>query len=394
MPSQGNRRIGEPQLNLLLAQALDRRHPQWSVTAEQTRTIRGSPGLRPDIVIEHPGGQPLIIETEILPAPTVELDAASRLGVILEPGGDRVEHVVALRVPETLTYVVQRNLRTAIERTKYEYATLFLTSDGETVRWPTNGWLHGNVDDLANLCENVALSEHALAAGLATLEEAVQDVATHLRRTAPQGVLDQIAEKFRRDEGEKTARMAAAIILNATTFHTAIAGHHDIPTIDQLRDGSRRLRRQRMLDCWAGILRINYWPIFHIAAWILRRIPIPTADRMLEQASDAAARLAGIGVTTMHDLAGRMFQQLIADRKFLATFYTLPPSAAMIAELAAARLDTDWASDTSVTRLRVADLACGTGTLLSAAYQAIRSRHRRAAHGFTNRHTSSQRQSI
>ena len=80
----------------------------------------------------------------------------------------------------------------------------------------------------------------------------------------------------------------------------------------------------------------------------------------------------------MHDLAGRMFQQLIADRKFLATFYTLPPSAAMIAELAADKLDTDWADPAAVTALRAADLACGTGTLLSAAYQAIRSRHRRA----------------
>ena len=378
MPSQGTSRTGEQQLNVLLAQALRERHPQWTVGAEQTRTIRDNPGRRPDILIEHPAGQPLIIETEVDPAGTVEEDARSRLGATLDPGGDRVEQVVALRIPVTLTYVVQRNLQTAIERTHYKYVTLSRTDDGSTIRRPANGWLEGKIDDLANLCENIALSEQTLAAGLARLEEAVQDIATRLRRTAPQGVLTQMAAELRQEDGRQTSRMAAAIILNATTFHTAIAGHHDIPTIDQLRNQHRRLQKRRILDCWADILRVNYWPIFHIATRLLLPIPVVTADRVLEQAADAASDLAGIGVTTMHDLAGRMFQQLIADRKFLATFYTLPPSAAMVAELATARLDTNWADGASVTGLRIADLACGTGTLFSAAYQAIRSRHRRA----------------
>ena len=52
--------------------------------------------------------------------------------------------------------------------------------------------------------------------------------------------------------------------------------------------------------------------------------------------------LAAIGATTCHDLCERMFQTLIADRKFLATFYTLPPSACLLAELAVQRLSVDW----------------------------------------------------
>ena len=35
------------------------------------------------------------------------------------------------------------------------------------------------------------------------------------------------------------------------------------------------------------------------------------------------------GANQAHDLTGRIFQQLIADRKYLATFYTLPASAAL-----------------------------------------------------------------
>ena len=66
-----------------------------------------------------------------------------------------------------------------------------------------------------------------------------------------------------------------------------------------------------------------------------------------------------------------MFQRLIADRKFLATFYTLPSSAALLAELAAARLDIDWSDCEAVIALRIGDFACGTGALLNAAYEAV-----------------------
>ncbi len=387
MPNGGHRRIGEPQLNVLLAKALEQRHPRWKVGAEQTRTIRGSAGLRPDLLIEHPNGQPLIIETEISPATSVEQDAGSRLGAILEPDGNLVEQVVALRIPRTLTFV-ERDLSGAMERVDYEYVSLSLAADGTTSRWPASGWLKGRIDDLANLCENIALSEQALAAGLARLEYAVSDIAIHMRKTAPPAILVQMADELKQEEGEQSSRMAAAIILNAVTFHAALAGHHGISSIDRMYITGRPglISKRRIVICWDDILNVNYWPIFHIAIRVLLPIPYAIANRVLGIAAAATADLAGIGVTTMHDLAGRMFQQLIADRKFLATFYTLPPSAAMIAELAVARLDTPWGDDSSVTEMRAADLACGTGTLLSAAYRAIRSRHRRAGGDDTGIH--------
>ena len=65
------------------------------------------------------------------------------------------------------------------------------------------------------------------------------------------------------------------------------------------------------------------------------------------------------------------------DRKFLATFYTLPSSACLLAELAVDRLPHDWSSPFLPMHLHVADFACGTGTLLTASYQSILSRVRR-----------------
>lgn len=42
----------------------------------------------------------------------------------------------------------------------------------------------------------------------------------------------------------------------------------------------------------------------------------------------AAEQLAEVGVNTRHNLSGRMFQNLLVDRMFLATVYTLLTSTA------------------------------------------------------------------
>ena len=96
---------------------------------------------------------------------------------------------------------------------------------------------------------------------------------------------------------------------------------------------------------------------------------------MLKLLWDTAERLIAGGVTTSHDLTGAVFQRLIADRKFLATFYTRPAAASLLASLALPQRQplkgVDWGDVERVTELRVGDFACGTGTLLSTAYQRL-----------------------
>lgn len=375
-----HRRNTEPHVNTVVARALDRRHPLWKAGSEQTRTIAGGRGKRPDILLEHRNGAPIIIEAEFEPASTVEREAQARLGVTLAEGGETVEHAVALRLPGRLREINQGRLPEAVEDSRgYRFATWSLDRAGSPVRWPAEGWLRGGLDDLANLCENMALSEQALAAGLSQLEQVVSQIAYRLRRDLRPARLAKMAEALHQEDGEQTSRMAAAIIVNAMVFHNAIALHSEIPAVEELRrDGIAKenlLHKQDILECWRDILEINYWPIFRLAIDLLRPIPVPYANEIATQAAQAATDLAGLGVTTMHDLSGRMFQQLIADRKFLATFYTLPASAAMMAELACSQLAVDWTDPAAIKELRIADLACGTGILLSAAYQSVRSRH-------------------
>lgn len=246
----------ETAFNVDLATALRGKHPRWRegdrIGAERTGVFRGSPGLQPDIVIRHPGGAPVIVETEFEPAPTVEADARARLGLAMADSGDVVDQAIAVRIPDALKSVDQGNLGEHIATTEFRYC-VFTRQDAEPdepERWPEEGWLSGGIDELAGLIEQTALSERRIAEGMLILEEGVSQAATQLREATEADrpeVLAKIAEELHQEDGEQTSRMAMAIVANALTVHTAIAGAFGIETLDELRDSRGRLSRA---GCW------------------------------------------------------------------------------------------------------------------------------------------------
>ena len=367
----------ERSFNEALCRVLWTKHPSWRerMAAEQHRAVKG--GGSPDLIVRDPLAAPVVLETEYVPARTVEDDAVARLGASLTDSGDVVEQCIAVRVPVTLQTAAQPDLEAAAAGATYEFC-LFSRADGAGhERWPRSGWLTGGVDHLANLIENAAISERVVARSLDILETGVREAAARLRGAELPAVEARIAGTLCQEAGEQTARMAMAILANALTFQTMLAGVHEIRTLDALR---RRgvLPKAPVLREWERILKINYWPIFHVAREVLIPIPDRIAARLLDRLAGVAGELEAHGATRSHDIYGRTFQRLISDRKFLATFYTLPESAALLAEMAVGLIETDWSKPAALERLRACDFACGTGTLITAAYHALLARHRRA----------------
>lgn len=369
----------EPQANYVLARALRRRNPEWTdstVHAERTNVIQlGSldtaAAKRPDIVVAPPRYQAVIVETEFAPARTVEKDATARLGTELFSTGVDVEGTLSVVLPE--------HLRTgdleAIENASFRYATHYLDGDGNKTRWPSAGnWLKGGVDDLADAIEFLSLSERRLTQGTQALEAVVRNAAGLLAGHAGNDPLVRIAGNLHQEPGEQTQRMTAAICVSAFMFHAAIEGQEDIPPVPL--PGS--INKATLLDIWNAILEVNYWPIFSIARDLVEELPLRAVPPVMNRIARAIPELVQLGATSYHDLTGRMFQTLISDRKFIASFYTLPASACLLAELAVERLDVNWSDQADIERLRIADFACGTGALLSAAQRAVYRRHRRA----------------
>ena len=370
----------EPSFNEALARVLRTKNPRWKRTlaAEQHQTLKG--GGKPDLILRNPRGSVVVVETEYVPARTVETEAIDRIGRALSDSGVAIEQCVAVRVPDSLKTAPQHDLDTQTAEATYEYC-LFSETDhaDDPLRWPRDGWITGAIDDLALLIETASISERIVAQSLDVLEKGISESAVQLREASTNrpDINARIAETLRQEDGEQTSRMAMAIIANALTFQTMLAGAFDIRTIDELRRQGV-IPKSAVLREWERILQINYWPIFHIASEVLSPIPGDVAASVLEKLSDVSSELEAHGVTQSHDIYGRMFQRMISDRKFLATFYTLPASATLLAELAVEMMDVEWDDPDEVTKLRAADFACGTGTLITALYQAMLGRHRRA----------------
>ena len=380
----------EPAFNVILGEALRQKHPLWKqyLGAEQTRVMDRAPAKQPDIVIAVPNSTPVIIETEYYPAVTVEQDARARLNESLASTRQIIEHTFAVRIPAELKTMPQGEIKSKIETIIFDYCIFSLKRDLSTERWPATGWLKGDINNLATSIESVAISESLLATSTDELERGVAQAANILQQ-APAHTNEKIAQELRQETGEQTARLATAIIANAIIFHTRIEGQQGIPTLAELQTQTEILSRNKLVECWRWIvMEINYWPIFKIASDLLSLIPAQQAGNILKRLVETSDTLTEIGATGINDLSGRMFQTLISDRKFLATFYTLPISATLLAELAISRLDIDWSDEIAVKALRVGDLACGTGALLNAAYHSIRVRFRRTGYDDANIHAS------
>ena len=138
----------ERSFNEALARVLRTKNPRWrhDLTAEQHRAVRG--GGMPDLIVRNSRGAPVVVETEYLPARTVEQDAIQRLGRILAGSGAAIEQCVALRALEALREAPQAELDAAVAVAAYEYCLYSSgANDGEHVRWPSAGWISGGVDD-------------------------------------------------------------------------------------------------------------------------------------------------------------------------------------------------------------------------------------------------------
>ncbi len=356
-----------------------------TVAGEDTRSVMENPALQLDVLITAPGRSPVSIETEFMPARTVEGDALSRLGKTARRDGKTIEAAIAVRYPERLRDD-DVDISAGLRESRFSYAVF--TQEGpvnnlRAVRFPESGWLEGDAGDLANLARLVSVPQRAVNQAAENLEAGINMAATVLGGldvTRGQINID-IADVLGMENVEQTRRMASAIVANAMVFHERIVGMHPdarIKTLDAIAGPGAANPKGDLLESWRQILVINYHPIFDIARRIVECLPAEPAARLIRILGESGNYVNATGIDNAHDLTGRVFQRLISDRKYLATFYTRPSSATLLAQLAVAKLErADWSDTQAIAELRIADFACGTGALLSATYAQIASRHAR-----------------
>ena len=118
-------------------------------------------------------------------------------------------------------------------------------------------------------------------------------------------------------------------------------------------------------------------PVFELATDILDVLVDGPAEIQtpiivpLVKAMEDTRRLEG------HDLSGRLFHTLLTDAKFTGAYCTSVPAATLLSRLVFHDwpLHVDWRDHEFPASLNVADLACGTGTLLMAVATEVERRH-------------------
>jgi len=382
-------------LNVILAQLLQER----GLVAAPEQILRSATGERdmPDVIVDFRGLR-LQLECEFAGRNTTEARQKS-----FEKAKERVEtataHIgVAVVYPARLKDVSFDRAKRDLGTSTLEYSVVteaVLIAPGDQLRLftprPEPIFTRGTIDDLGDAlrrCYEELVRDETLDRAVALLEEKINaflealriQPATAVRIARVLGVEDlpEDAQVLKPRQRVAVGRIAALIVTNALIFQEVLSQNE--PRVTSLQSYrmstglTAEMRRQ-----WQFILdHINYYPIFFTADRLLGCLSADeSVDRSLRELVTTALSIVTWRASLRHDLAGRIYHRLLDEAKYLGAYYTSIPAATLLLKLALRpeSYKLDWTSPASIAQLRIADLACGTGTLLMAAADSVIDNH-------------------
>ncbi|MYB93291.1 hypothetical protein F4054_12520 [Candidatus Poribacteria bacterium] len=388
----------------------------WNINEQITRPFLNAT-QKPDVIVTEKGRNPVVIEVKVdgdTPNFTGKGQAEAHFGMLLDPSVfagltyNIIENVLRVRMParfrtmpqdkiepemrhaEDLAYILLNKSESESELDP----VLFITEsapDNETApeSFPQSGWLNGSVADIATAIRVRATPISKIDAAADLLEKRIETAAQQLEAAIQErpSIGAEIEAILFQKAGEQTSRMAMLIVTNAFVFQSVLAGKPEMERVMSLKrmlsDNAKRLRYAQVIAGWNIILKVNYRPIFHVAKRIVEAVATDDAlvDMILTTLCDTAKALVDQRLTQIHELAGTVFQRLIVDRKYVKANYTRLESVALLSALVLPK------TQENVSELKVADFACGTGSLLNGAYQRILELHEHAGDKGSHIHT-------
>ena len=356
--------VREESVNTLLAQALRGR----GISAKAER--RGSKGV-PDISVHLRSGDTIILECKWGDrAAGLESQLEQRLKDFPEVLG-----VIGVHYQEGIRYL--DDINQALEVTNIQW----WLHGSRGVAFPVPQPLrNGDVADLADHLRIIPLElegrDRVAAAADAigsALEKTAQQISTHARNSRL--IADVIARSDQENDKAAALRIGCLVLFNALAFQDRLASaSDDVPSItESLANDLEGLR-----DTWLSICKnIDYVPVFELAAEIVKFLTYWPARKKAWLISHLVKAVDDTHLLEGHDLSGRLFHTLLTDAKFTGAYYTSVSAATLLSRLVFHNWPPriDWADHEFPASLNVADLACGTGTLLMAVAEEAQRRH-------------------
>ena len=345
---------------------------------------RGEGGKRMDVVATVDGtGVVLEAETGFGKKRQAIRDADARLGqglttlvfAVCYPDGATVDALA----DATLTWT----LRTRAEDSKE-------AREGDSPEWREGG-VRALADAVRQAPGHVSDADKVAWQLSEALDEAVRRLGPETRRALARRLdLPRTKENHReRDDGYAiAAKRGLLVVATAMLFHHRLqrlpaeaptGWDREWPPASPGACIEARAVIQAHRSAWQAILMVDYRPVFETAIAALDVLPVdPDREQMLRELARRVSEIAARTVGLRHDLLGRVFHRVLDTARYDGSFYTSTAAATLLAALAIRPQDADWANPDAIADLRICDPACGTGTLLVAAAERIRTLRRDA----------------
>ena len=181
--------------------------------------------------------------------------------------------------------------------------------------------------------------------------------------------------------------VAAVLLLNAAILHarlegatsgSAVAAGHSLREVE-----TAAVPADSLETAWRAILQRDYKPIFEPALKLLQSLVRTDARSGVSGALRTVAAWSRQNAESYASMgmeyAGELFSRVMGGQSSDGAFFTRQMAARLIAELALDAMGLDrWTDRRTWKQLSVADLACGSGTLLNAWIEVAKDRIRRA----------------
>lgn len=350
---------GEKTVNGHLAECLKKIHPGWSASkflVEEHSVLEEATAYRPDILIVSKDAPPVSIETSFDPK-DADNDAKARIGKHYLHWKMEIKTSIAVHLDEKY-----RRYKKINNNDNFMYALHQKAPDNTLRRFPTSGYIKGNAHDLAVLAASTTIPKQDIEELASSVCQNVKAAAHFLDGGIPEGELESISSTLYKRSSLAGLHTTALLWLNAFLVQRSLCRNQQgIP-----------LPTSAPRDCvaaWKQINEKNWRAIFEPAIRILIRMrqldPAATKNALellMNAVEDIEISMLG------HDvhIGAELFPKLInEDRKKSAAFYTQPSSAEFLAALTIKKDMLDNWNDTKLfEKFTVADIACGTGTLL------------------------------
>lgn len=387
-------------LNVILAQLLQE---LGFVSAPEQILRQPSRSVNlPDVIVDLHGLR-LVIECEF-----ARRSQRSARQAAYRKARERVENAishigVAVVYPARLRRVSFERAKEELSTSELEYTVMTEASLfplGQIELFPSEGvptFSRGTVNDLGDTLRRSyeqMVRDETVDTAVARLEEGIEaclgtlriQPATSIRMAEVLGIhdLESSETQLNSQQCNATNRISALIIVNAMMFQEVLS-QSESRAVPLGRFSNRPRLKENLQEHWQFILNeINYHPIFYTATELLGCFSSDiSVHQSLDQLMRTATDIITWRVSLRHDLAGRIYHRILEESKYLGAYYTSIPAATLLLKLAlqANNYDVDWSNEHSISELKIADLACGTGTLLMASADCVVDNYVRACAG-------------